>query len=775
MWLNHFTKTNLYKSLNKEQQEAILLHPNQHGLVIAGAGTGKTKTLITRICALIQSKTFQPNEIVALTFTNKAANEMKERLEVLLKEQANLVNIGTFHSFALKLIKEDLEGFGFQQKIKLFDEREQLIFIKEMFYEYRWDDKNNAVEKLADFINHQKENGIRSDDFIKKGNTLKATKNLINQYQIYENLVKDKSILDFTELVLLLNERLKRDENYRESIQNRFKTYLVDEFQDTNPIQYETLLLLTGNKNNIFAVGDDCQSIYSFRGAEVKNIFKFKELVQDNYVKLEQNYRSSKNIVEISNEFISYAEEKIDKNLKTDNEEGSKIFVYKALNEYDEANFIKKSIESILLKENAQYSDFCVLYRGNAQSAKVETALTLAKIPFKVSGGMSFFDKAEIKTLLACAKLLIDPNDHNAFIRVIDKLKPVKINKKIMEGWKIESELEKLSFSELVTERKGLKYPQLIRFYQLIDKGQEEFKFSSLSESFEDFLKSINFFEYIKSEKNSDQKLENIYFFLKQLEQYEKDGGASFTHFFYKIEQTLNLIQEQNQQHNLVNLMTIHASKGLEFKYVFFIGIEDGVIPSTPSIENNDIEEERRLMYVGMTRAKKELYLSFCENRFNGYENVSYLPSRFLLDLNVKYLTPLNTEWLPNPLPYSLLIEDDQIKTKYSLTNYVSSMEEREQAKLMQQSALQEHRNFLVDFELEEDDIQIKTKEIEINVESSEHSYEVGQKCKTKFGIGQIVKIQTNEYEEQVLIIEMDLNGDWKEILPEYDEVILIN
>lgn len=770
MWLNHFTKTNLYKSLNKEQQDAVSLSPYHHGLVIAGAGSGKTKTLITRICALIQSKTFQPNEIVALTFTNKAANEMKERLETILKEQVNLVNIGTFHSFALKLIKEDLEGFGFQQKIKLFDERDQLTFIKEMFYEYRWDEKNNAVNKLADFINHQKENGIRSQSFIKKGNALKATKTLIQQYQVYENLVKEKSILDFTEMVLLLNERLKQDNIYRTHLQERFKTYLVDEFQDTNPIQYETLLLLTENKNNIFAVGDDCQSIYSFRGAEVKNIFEFKEMVQDHYVKLEQNYRSSKNIVEISNEFISHAKEKIDKNLKTENEEGNKIFVYKALNEYDEADFIRKNIESILLKEKAQYSDFCVLYRGNAQSAKVETALTLAKIPFKVSGGMSFFDKAEIKTLLACAKLLIDPNDHNAFIRVIDKLKPVKINKKIMEGWNIESELEKLSFSELVTERKGLKYPQLIRFYQLIDKGQEEFKFSSLSESFEDFLKSINFFEYIKSEKNSDQKLENIYFFLKQLEQYEKEGGTSFIHFFYKIEQTLNLIQEQNQQHNLVNLMTIHASKGLEFKYVFFIGIEDGVIPSTPSIENNNIEEERRLMYVGMTRAKKELYLSFCVNRFNGYENVSYLPSRFLLDLNVKYLNPLNTVWLPDPLPYSLLTDqEDNIAHKYNLENFTTSSEYREQAQIIQQDALQKHQAFLNNLNVENFD-QLDSQ----SISKEEVSYEIGQQCKTKFGLGKIVKIQTNEYDECVLTIEM-ANNDWKEILPDYDNIDIIS
>lgn len=795
MWLNHFVKTNLYKSLNEEQKKAINLDPDKHGLVIAGAGTGKTKTLITRICALVQTKTFLPNEIVALTFTNKAAKEMQERLEMNIKEQASLVNIGTFHSFALKLIKEDLEGFGYKNKIKLLDEKEQILFVKSLFNENRWEEKNNAIQKLVDYINNQKENGIRSVDVKSKG---KGVKNLNQQYQIYEQSTKEKSIVDFSELVLLLNERLKSDLEYKKNIQSKYKNFLIDEFQDTNPIQYQTLLLLTEDNGSIFAVGDDCQSIYSFRGAEIKNIFDFKNnLVKENYVILEQNYRSTKNIVEMSNQFILKAKEKIDKNLKTLNEDGKLIYIFKAFNEYKEAEFVRNSIENIIKRDKVKYSDFAVIYRGNAQSAKIESALTQGRIPFKVSGGMSYFDCAEIKTLMACAKLLINPNDHHSFIRVVDKLKIIKIDKKTLDGWNIEAELEKLSFSELITERKSFKYEELGKLYKYIKKGQEEFKYSSLRESFEDFLNNIGLFESIvnedqnkKNKKNTkltnktEQKLENIHFFLKEIEKYEEEGGSSFYHFITQIDQTLNLIKENtlnannllNNKDNLgcVNLMTIHASKGLEFKYVFLIGVEEGVIPSTHAIEENNIEEERRLMYVGMTRAKKELYLTFCQTRFNGYEQVSYLPSRFFLDLNVNYLQPLNTEWLPEPKPFSP--SDDKIeeveKNIKSIQGITISIEKRNEnlefLNSFEQEIMKKQYQFL---DLLNDKVNTDNIEVE-KINEEDLIISINEKYKTKDGIGILKKIEKNEFEEDILYIE--INDKIKKYMPDYELIIKI-
>lgn len=838
------TKTKKTKdNLNKEQKTAVLLPHNENALVIAGAGTGKTKTLISRIKEL--AKTFKPNEIVALTFTNKAAKEMEERLDGLP------INVGTFHSFALNLIKEDLERFiqfktnkkdfiesqnfflslflknnnlqekwenlknnqnqdkekdnlsffellknsslmhffeeskefktlntlkeesilnniinqtiPFQEqieqlkekkhkpKIKLIDEEEQTLFIKELFQEENWDMKNGAIIKLQEYINHQKENGIRSS----KGRT-----KLEKQYQIYEQKILEMNILDFTELTLLLKERLESDDFFKNYIHQKYRTFLVDEFQDTNPIQYELLNLLVGEKGVIFAVGDDCQSIYGFRGAEVKNIFKFKE--KANFVKLEQNYRSTSNIVECSNLFILKAKEKIEKNLYTNNPKGQPIFIYKAKNEYDEAKFVSETIENLLKTED--YKDIAVIYRGNAQSAKIETLLSLRKIPYKVSGGMSFFDKADVKTLFALAKILVEPEDAHAFIRVAEKL--YNLPKKLLEGWIIEANTEKLSFPDLIKYRK--KEESLNKLLQYIEKGQEEFKYSTLKESFKDFLRNIDY----KKEKYTYINEENLEFFLNEIDEYERNGGSSFYSFVKKIEQNKNLILEYDK--NVVNLMTIHASKGLEFKYVFLIGVEDGVLPSTPSIEENNIEEERRLMYVGMTRAKEELIISFCETRFNGYEQVYYPPSRFLLDLDYNYLNPINTTWLPFPYPYGYeeyeFNEEDKSHLNIQI-DYENII--KEQLKNI------ESNNENVDFNNKGNENDKKIKQI-IEKENNKNEknetnneFVLEQFYLTKNGKGKLIKIEQNEFDEIVLTLEMVKTEEWKKVLPDYEEIKL--
>lgn len=837
------TKTKKTKdNLNKEQKTAVLLPHNENALVIAGAGTGKTKTLISRIKEL--AKTFKPNEIVALTFTNKAAKEMEERLDGLP------INVGTFHSFALNLIKEDLERFiqfktnkkdfiesqnfflslflknnnlqekwenlknnqnqdkekdnlsffellknsslmhffeeskefktlntlkeesilnniinqtiPFQEqieqlkekkhkpKIKLIDEEEQTLFIKELFQEENWDMKNGAIIKLQEYINHQKENGIRSS----KGRT-----KLEKQYQIYEQKILEMNILDFTELTLLLKERLESDDFFKNYIHQKYRTFLVDEFQDTNPIQYELLNLLVGEKGVIFAVGDDCQSIYGFRGAEVKNIFKFKE--KANFVKLEQNYRSTSNIVECSNLFILKAKEKIEKNLYTNNPKGQPIFIYKAKNEYDEAKFVSETIENLLKTED--YKDIAVIYRGNAQSAKIETLLSLRKIPYKVSGGMSFFDKADVKTLFALAKILVEPEDAHAFIRVAEKL--YNLPKKLLEGWIIEANTEKLSFPDLIKYRK--KEESLNKLLQYIEKGQEEFKYSTLKESFKDFLRNIDY----KKEKYTYINEENLEFFLNEIDEYERNGGSSFYSFVKKIEQNKNLILEYDK--NVVNLMTIHASKGLEFKYVFLIGVEDGVLPSTPSIEENNIEEERRLMYVGMTRAKEELIISFCETRFNGYEQVYYPPSRFLLDLDYNYLNPINTTWLPFPYPYGYeeyeFNEEDKSHLNIQI-DYENII--KEQLKNIESN--NENINFDKSNAKDEKIKQIIEKENNKNEkDETNNEFILEQFYLTKNGKGKLVKIEQNEFDEIVLTLEMVKTEEWKKVLPDYEEIKL--
>lgn len=888
-WLSHFTKTTLYKSLNGQQKKAINLPYYENGLVIAGAGTGKTKTLITRICALVNAKVVNCENIVALTFTNKAAKEMKERLESYLSiEQAEKISVNTFHSFALKLIQEnqtlffnlfhkeqeknelkkesdDSEKEKTAQKkkskvLKILDEKQQYLFIKKLFQENNWEEKNQSVEKLMTFINKAKEHGIRShmldaekekkEEMVKEdvlNLTSFAGKNVAlikNQYGIYEKKLKEKRYFDFSEIMLLFFEKLLSNKKYREELHKKYNIYLVDEFQDTNLLQYKILLLLTNNINclfkylnqrekkmynaslreeneinhiekeenvlkndneegtnshfnSIFAVGDDCQSIYQFRGAEVKNIFDFKkDLVrEENYVKLEENYRSTKNIVDFSNDFISHAKEKIEKKLFTENEEGENIYCYQAFNEYQEADFVMKCIKNLLLEKGIYYKDIAVLYRSNAQSAKMETALSLQNIPFKVSGGMSFFEKEEIKTLLACAKFLVDKNDANSFIRIINKLNIVNINKSILNHWMLESEIEKKDFSQLILERKIFQYPELEKLFQFREKGIEEFKYFSLRETFDNFINNIGFIKAIKNNKKAEEKLENIHFFLEQLDIYEKIGGSSFIHFVQKIDRTLNLNFENSD--NAVNLMTIHASKGLEFNYVFLIGFEDNILPSSHAIEDSNLEEELRLAYVAFTRAKKELIISFCKNRFNGYDYVSYLPSRFFCFLNNKFISPINFNYFDMIEELNLLF-NQEIKEKKEEDKNLSKEEieeiEKRNFDYFSQSFLKDIGNN-INNNLEDNMVNYngvidysnnihtghedkegnqynkdKGKSNKKEKRKNEEEYIVGEMYYlNNQEQGKLLKIKRNEYEE--LELYFNVNNNVKCYMPEYDKI----
>lgn len=679
-WLSHFTKTTLYKSLNDDQKRAVELPYNENGLIIAGAGTGKTKTLITRICALVQAKVYQPQDIVALTFTNKAANEMKVRLKDSLKEKANDINIGTFHSFALKLIKDNLELFNIHKNFKILDEKEQFNIVKTLFQENNWKAKKDAINTFIDFVNHQKENGVRANKVHLKG---RGSRTLINQYKVYEQYVKENNLLDFTEMLLRVKEQIESNEQYYQKIINTYKVFLVDEFQDTNPLQYDFLKLVTKEKGSIFGVGDDCQSIYSFRGAEVKNIIDFKDFVKDNYVKLEQNYRSSQHIVNASNDLIEKSKEKIEKNLWTINEEGKLIYINRCKSEYEEAKFVCEQIELITKDKKVKYKDFSIIYRNNAQSAKIETQLSLRKIPYKVSGGMSFFDKSEIKTLLSCAKILINLNEANDFMRVVDKLGVIPVKKEIIERWMVEASMEKIDFFSLL-ERKAYTYDEINKLIETIILAQESFSFNSLKESFEKYLDKIGFFNL--KELDDETRKENVNFFLNQIDLYEKNGGKSFVDFIAHIDLSRNLnIDYKND--DVVILQTIHASKGLEYDFVFIVGVEDNLIPSTHSIDNDNVEEERRLMYVAMTRAKKELFITYCESRFNGFEKVKYLPSRFLCDIDERFFTNISGH---NFQIFSLKGTEEFDK--------IVAEENLEEEKAIYQKQNEENLNFLLNF-----------------------------------------------------------------------------
>ena len=664
------------KSLNKYQRESVLLPP-ENALIIAGAGTGKTKTLISRIEYLVEEKIYQPQEIVALTFTNKAAFEMQSRLE-----NVEGATIGTFHSFALKLIKDDLEGFN-MDSVSVISDKEQFDFVRQLFIEEGWELKNNEIKSLIQFINEQKEKGCRANKVEYRGAGIRK---LSMRYKVYESKMRDRNKVDFAELLLLLNERLKSDPNYLKSIQSTYKYYLVDEFQDTNPIQYETLMLLSGqyryldskskkliskqdeNENKklaelnhwvypleyigdlvksfviapIFAVGDDFQSIYSFRGAVVQNIFDFQSLCR-HVVKLERNYRSSQTIVNASSEIILRGEGQIEKKLYTKNDVGNKILVNELFNEYEEAKFIANTI--IMAKRanpKLNWSDFSVLYRSNAQSGCLETSFRLFNIPFRVSGGMSFLEREEIKLMLSLGKVLCNPNSSSEFVYAFSKLGfETKAN---LERWVVESEQEGLSFMQLL-DRKALSFKWIDDLFDKIAKHQDLFKLNPMKKVFKFFLESVGYYTWIKQSKSYSQekiRMENTLEFFNQIEEFEQ-AGVNFSDFVIQV-------RSGHSGDDSVVLQTIHASKGLEYPYVFIIGVEDGNIPSEQSIEDN-LQEERRLLYVAMTRAKQYLYMTYCKNRFNGYGRFNVNPSRFFLDLDPKYVLPIEGEYPIKGLP----------------------------------------------------------------------------------------------------------------------------
>ncbi|MBY0379678.1 MAG: UvrD-helicase domain-containing protein, partial [Burkholderiales bacterium] len=591
--------------LNDEQLKAVT-HNKGSMLVLAGAGSGKTKVLTTRMTWIIETFNILPHEILAVTFTNKAAKEMIYRVRNQSGIATSQMWVGTFHSIALKILYKYHKEAGLNSYFRILDAQEQLNVIKRVIHGANLNEERYPAKELQKYINNNKEQSLRANDLV--ANNFRE-QHWIGLYKAYEELCHTESLVDFTELLLRSFELLSNNSAILECYHHQFKHILVDEFQDTNSLQYNWIKLFKSNSAKIFAVGDDDQSIYSFRGAKVTNMQLFlKDFAIATPIRLQQNYRSTTNILQAANAVINNNQSRIGKNLWTQNTDGAKVRLYEGYTEEDEAFFVMEEIRH-LINGKTLASDIAILYRSNAQSRILEQALYRNNIPYRVYGGLRFFDRQEIKIVLSYLRIALNHNDNEAFLKVFN-FPPRGIGAKTIELLQQISEQNNVSLFDGCNFLKGKQKVLLANFTNIVISIKNKSTDNHLPEIIEFIIKETLLTKhYNDDKKNGKERVENLQELVNAVTNYKSDAENTITDFL-----THTILEstdgQSSQLENAVQLMTVHAAKGLEFKVVFIVGLEEGLFPYGNSLDSEQgTEEERRLMYVAITRAKEQLYL----------------------------------------------------------------------------------------------------------------------------------------------------------------------
>lgn len=639
--------------LNDKQLEAVTL-PAQSALILAGAGSGKTRVLTTRIAWLIQTGQVSPTGLLAVTFTNKAAKEMLTRLTAMLPINTRGMWVGTFHGLCNRLLRAHYREAMLPQTFQILDTGDQLSAIKRVMKVMNVDDEKFPPKQVMGYINSCKEEGLRA-------HTVEAydphSQRMREIFDEYDKQCQREGVVDFAELLLRCYELLGRDANIRQHYQSRFRYILVDEFQDTNRLQYQWLKLLAGHDNCVFAVGDDDQSIYAFRGARVGNMRDFeKEFSIQNVVKLEQNYRSHSNILDAANAIISNNNNRLGKNLWTAAGQGEPVRVYEAYNDIDEASFIVDEVK-MLHGEGWALNDIALLYRSNAQSRVIEHALFSNNIPYRVYGGLRFFERAEIKHAMAYLRLVSNPEDDVAMLRVINF--PTRgIGARSLEQLQEAARAQSCSLWQAAINKVGNGKPGkgLDGFVALIKQMQDDAKGLTLPEMTELATTMSGLKGFYQLEKDGEDRIANLdelinaaVTFINNNNDALEEGSTGLLEFL-----THASLEAGEHQADVgtdaLQLMTVHAAKGLEFQAVFISGLEEGLFPHENSTyESNGLEEERRLMYVAVTRARKRLYLSHAQSRMLHGQIRYGIPSRFLDEIPDELMKRLNSRQAQKP------------------------------------------------------------------------------------------------------------------------------
>ena len=632
--------------LNEEQRKAAEKIDGPV-LILAGAGSGKTRTVTYRIAHMIKEKGISPLNIMALTFTNKAAKEMKERAEALIGPDANDLVVSTFHSFSVRLLKTYSDRIGYGRNFNIYDVDDQKSIITKIKKELNIKNDEVSPAKIANRISKLKEQGIGIEELEEQVDTRIYSNRIFRDiYKKYDETLKANNAMDFSDL-LLNAKRLLEDPYVLERVQNRYKYIVVDEYQDTNDIQYEIISKIAEKYKNICVVGDEDQSIYAFRGANINNILNFERDYKNAFVaKLEQNYRSTKTILDTANELIKNNKSSKGKKLWTNGEKGEKIKVFNASTVYDEAEFIVNEIKA-KARDGKLYKDMTILYRTNSQSRVLEEKLLAANIPYKIYGGMQFFQRKEIKDILAYLNLLNNPNDNHNFYRIINVPKRSIGDKTLEKLGQIANEkgISMLESTKYIDEIPGIRasVKEAVKdFYKMMHEIYENLDELSIKEVFDEVLIKTKYIDSI--EDNKEDRVKNIEELLNSISESERQNpGMSLSEYLDMVSLTSSTDNIEDEE-NFIKLMTIHSSKGLEFDYVFIAGMEDGLFPSCNfDTSEEEIEEERRLCYVAVTRAKKELYISHVSERMVwGQMNYMIKPSRFIYEMkqgNLEYLS----------------------------------------------------------------------------------------------------------------------------------------
>ena len=668
--------SDLLANLNPEQREAVTLPPvNENGqaqsaMILAGAGSGKTRVLTTRIAWLIQTGQVSPIGVLAVTFTNKAAKEMMVRLSAMLPINTRGMWIGTFHGLCNRLLRAHHKEAGLPSTFQILDTQDQLSAIKRLLKGLKVDDEKYPPKQLQYFIAHAKERGQRAKE-LAVGDDFQAK--MAQLYQAYDEQCQGEGVVDFAELLLRSYELLKHSEAIRTHYQERFRHILIDEFQDTNALQYAWLKLLSGHdvskinvsgagSSSVFAVGDDDQSIYAFRGADVENMRLYEKQFHPMMVKLEQNYRSHGHILDTANHLIANNSERLGKNLRTDAGHGEPVRIFDAPSDHAEAAWLVDEIKA-LVSSGIKRTEVALLYRSNAQSRIIEHALFSAGIPYRVYGGLRFFERAEIKHALAYMRLLENPNDDTSFSRVVNF--PTRgIGARSIEALQDAARAQQSSLYTAASSLEGKAGAALGGFVRLIDHMREATRHNTLPETVEFVIQHSGLIQHYLSEREGQDRVENLQELINAATAFiaEEGYGQDATAAMLPGENAPGVVEvsplaaflshasleagdnQAQAGQDAVQLMTVHSAKGLEFTSVFITGLEEGLFPHENSInEQNGLEEERRLMYVAITRAKERLYLSHTQSRMLHGQVRYNMPSRFLEELpadSLKWLTP---------------------------------------------------------------------------------------------------------------------------------------
>lgn len=633
----------IYEKLNPMQQEAVY-HTQGPLLILAGAGSGKTRVLTHRIAYLIDECEVNPWNILAITFTNKAAGEMRERVDQIVGFGSEQIWVSTFHSMCVRILRRFADHLGYDRNFVIYDTDDQKHVMKEICKRLNVDTKIHKERAILSAISSAKNEMIDANTYALNVSGDFSKKKIAEAYAEYEKILYKNNAMDFDDLLLKTVEVLRNNEDVLNYYQERFKYIMVDEYQDTNTVQFRLVHLLAGKYRNLCVVGDDDQSIYKFRGANIHNILNFeKEYPDAKVIKLEQNYRSTQNILNAANMVIHHNKGRKDKRLWTANEVGDKIFFNAYQNEYDEAFHVVDEIHQMVKDGQAHYNDFAILYRTNAQSRVLEEKFVARSIPYKVVGGVNFYQRKEIKDILAYLKTIDNGKDDLAVQRIINVPKRGIGATSLSRAMEYAQSRDMSLFDALECcediPKLGKAAEKIKGFVNMIDVFRAQSEYITLAELLTNILEETGYIKELEAEdtEQAETRIENIDELMNKLVAYEEDEEEPTLSGFLENVALVADIDSLNETEDYVMLMTLHSAKGLEFPYVYMCGMEDGLFPSYMTIVNDDpdeIEEERRLCYVGITRAQKRLSLTYAKSRMVRGSTQYNKVSRFVREIS---------------------------------------------------------------------------------------------------------------------------------------------